>query len=397
PQLDEAAQPGEPARRRERGDDHGVGELGRGSLEDRELKGLLRAEVREQPALRHARAASERADRQPFDARAHGLLDGPLEARLARPLPLRRRSHPPKIARPYFSPTPKPAPPQPLPIPTRSPLPSHPLPIPAELGTWHRDRHAPLPTWVPGAEVSARGRAGEGAAGQAVARALSKAARRGSLNRTKRTREGRGAPSSAGSDCSAHARTAPTATLATSPAAHPNTPALTAGKATERAPRPEATSRLRVKHEASSAGSVCPRRASGPTVWITQRAGRRPAPVATASPAGSPSGRVDARNARHSSRSAGPAAAWIAPSTPPPPSSDELAALPIASTCSRVMSPSAVSTWTPEISTSVIGPACRTHPLGAGHRARRARRQEPMRGNGSVENTTSTGTSKYSA
>src|SRR5690606_39624742 len=60
------------------------------------------------------------------------------------------------------------------------------LPIPAELGTWHRDRHAPLPTWVPGAEVSARGRAGEGTAGQAVARALSKAARRGSLRSEER-------------------------------------------------------------------------------------------------------------------------------------------------------------------------------------------------------------------
>src|SRR6266702_3536509 len=42
---------------------------------------------------------------------------------------------------------------------------------------------------------------------------------------------------------------------------------------------------------------------------------------------------------RHSMASSGPAARWIAPSTPPPPSSDALAALTIASTCSLVMSP----------------------------------------------------------
>ena len=41
----------------------------------------------------------------------------------------------------------------------------------------------------------------------------------------------------------------------------------------------------------------------------------------------------------HSSRMAGPPARWIAPSTPPPPISPELAALTIASTSSSVMSP----------------------------------------------------------
>ena len=46
---------------------------------------------------------------------------------------------------------------------------------------------------------------------------------------------------------------------------------------------------------------------------------------------------------RHSSRRPGPAARWIAPSTPPPPSSDSFAALTIASTLRRVMSPSAIS------------------------------------------------------
>src|SRR2546427_3850030 len=41
---------------------------------------------------------------------------------------------------------------------------------------------------------------------------------------------------------------------------------------------------------------------------------------------------------RHSATSSGPAARWIAPSTPPPPSSDEFAALTMASTESVVMS-----------------------------------------------------------
>src|SRR5262249_918929 len=44
-------------------------------------------------------------------------------------------------------------------------------------------------------------------------------------------------------------------------------------------------------------------------------------------------------------RSSGPAARWIAPSTPPPPSSVRLAALTIASTSSQVMSPSTISIW----------------------------------------------------
>ena len=38
---------------------------------------------------------------------------------------------------------------------------------------------------------------------------------------------------------------------------------------------------------------------------------------------------------RHSASSSGPAASWIAPSTPPPPSSDEFAALTMASTRKR--------------------------------------------------------------
>src|SRR6185437_5186883 len=45
--------------------------------------------------------------------------------------------------------------------------------------------------------------------------------------------------------------------------------------------------------------------------------------------------------------SPGPAARWIAPSTPPPPSSDEFAALTIASTRSVVMSARTISTRPP--------------------------------------------------
>ena len=44
----------------------------------------------------------------------------------------------------------------------------------------------------------------------------------------------------------------------------------------------------------------------GPTVWITQRAGRSPAIVATASPVGSPSRNVVLRTRRHASSSFGP-------------------------------------------------------------------------------------------
>ena len=46
---------------------------------------------------------------------------------------------------------------------------------------------------------------------------------------------------------------------------------------------------------------------------------------------------------RHSARSFGPAARWIAPSTPPPPRSDVFAALTIASTASVVMSATVTS------------------------------------------------------
>src|SRR5439155_11426670 len=66
---------------------------------------------------------------------------------------------------------------------------------------------------------------------------------------------------------------------------------------------------------------------------MTWRALRRWPPVILASPVLQPWSR------RHSSTRPGPAARWMAPSTPPPPSNDELAALTMASTSSAVMSP----------------------------------------------------------
>src|SRR5690606_20389233 len=77
----------------------------------------------------------------------------------------------------------------------------------------------------------------------------------------------------------------------------------------------------------------------GPTVWITHRAGRFPAVVATARPAGSPSGYWSMRMRRVSERIAGPPTRWMAASTPPPTRSSELAALTTASTRMVVMSP----------------------------------------------------------
>ena len=59
---------------------------------------------------------------------------------------------------------------------------------------------------------------------------------------------------------------------------------------------------------------------------MTCRAGRSPAVVAFASPVSQPPRRAALLEDR------GPAARWIAPSTPPPPSSDEFAAFTIAST-----------------------------------------------------------------
>src|SRR5215472_12217037 len=65
---------------------------------------------------------------------------------------------------------------------------------------------------------------------------------------------------------------------------------------------------------------------------MTWRAGRQYPPVIFAAPVSQPP------SVRHSTSSSGPAARWIAPSTPPPPSSDVFAALTMASTLRVVMS-----------------------------------------------------------
>src|SRR4051812_31828436 len=70
---------------------------------------------------------------------------------------------------------------------------------------------------------------------------------------------------------------------------------------------------------------------------MTFLAGRFPAVVMTASPVGQPPCLF--LITMHSSKIAGPPARWMAPSTPPPPSNELLAAFTIASTCSLVMSP----------------------------------------------------------
>src|SRR5450759_3949442 len=72
---------------------------------------------------------------------------------------------------------------------------------------------------------------------------------------------------------------------------------------------------------------------------MTCPAGSRPPVVAPACPAGRPSRYVVARSSRHAARTSGPPRRWIAPSTPPPPSIAELAALTTASTACSVMSP----------------------------------------------------------
>src|SRR5579871_586156 len=101
---------------------------------------------------------------------------------------------------------------------------------------------------------------------------------------------------------------------------------------------------------------------------MTWRAGRRYPPVILALPVSQPP------RVRHSASNSGPAARWIAPSTPPPPSSERLAALTMASTSSVVMSPTATSSCAPRWLTDCnmedggIGgdSSLRSRPLGLG-------------------------------
>ena len=77
----------------------------------------------------------------------------------------------------------------------------------------------------------------------------------------------------------------------------------------------------------------------GPTQWITHFAVSSKPGVITARPvARVPPGSSRLRS-RNAAMSSGPAARWMAPSTPPPPMSMELAALAMASVSERVMSP----------------------------------------------------------
>src|SRR5438034_10910639 len=91
---------------------------------------------------------------------------------------------------------------------------------------------------------------------------------------------------------------------------------------------------------------------------MTCRAGSRPAPVSLASPDAQPP------SVRHSASSSGPAARWIAPSTPPPPSSVVFAAFTIASTSSLVMSPRTISILVADFFTSRR--QAFDHPITAG-------------------------------
>ena len=100
-----------------------------------------------------------------------------------------------------------------------------------------------------------------------------------------------------------------------------------------RRPRARPRSQRRYARREQPASSWSPPRQTGPTVWTTKRAGNRKPGVATASPVGHRPSRA------HAASSSGPAAAKIAPHTPPPRASSELAALTIASTASVVISP----------------------------------------------------------
>src|SRR5436190_8974230 len=102
---------------------------------------------------------------------------------------------------------------------------------------------------------------------------------------------------------------------------------------------------------------------------MTNRAGSANPGVALASPNAHPF------RARQASSRSGPAARWIAPSTPPPPRSEVLAALTTASTCSAVMSPSATSSDGPitrrvgPVTEALQGPRGRTPECARGFTA----------------------------
>ena len=77
-----------PTGHRQRGHDHRRRELLGGGVEDRELQGLLRAEVRVHPALRQTGIRGEAADRQPPETHPAREGDAARENRLAGPAAL---------------------------------------------------------------------------------------------------------------------------------------------------------------------------------------------------------------------------------------------------------------------------------------------------------------------
>ncbi len=134
--------------------------------------------------------------------------------------------------------------------------------------------------------------------------------------------------------------------------------------------------RARRKHRAyaeasSSASPRDPPRQTGPTAWMIFFAARFPAPVTTAPPVGHPP------ISRHSRMTEGPAARWMAPSTPPPPRRPLLAAFTTASVSCRVMSPTTIVIRRPPLG-EAPGFTTVTSPILA-PKTRRADLPEPLR------------------
>src|SRR5262245_21982150 len=88
---------------------------------------------------------------------------------------------------------------------------------------------------------------------------------------------------------------------------------------------------------------------------MTKRAGRRPPGVSLASPVAQPP------SSRQAARISGPPARWIAPSTPPPPSSVVFAALTIASVVCSTMLPRTSSRIDVPIARCMCSYSCASH------------------------------------
>ncbi len=135
------------------------------------------------------------------------------------------------------------------------------------------------------------------------------------------------------------ARASSTMIRAQSSSGKPPTPVPKAGSASERAPSSSARRRQLAVVRRTRAASV---RRSWPMTapWSTQRAGRRPAPVATALPSGIGPSATASRSI------SSPPARFSAPATPAPIHRWSFAAFATASTSSAAMSPSTTSSST---------------------------------------------------